>query len=603
MFESNKKMSKRSRLTISSEENARKAGLRSFETAEGRAWLWKALNPQNVETAAIGIPSYQSNNISCLNYQSQYDITPPANISATAPSYDVDLFLNHNPLLFGTAITAPTGTMDLSEIGSVRIRYEAPAAGATRQTVKLVPENTPKKTVALRTATQLINSQINPEVFHYSGSLASRRVLYSQLTQKARMTYGMMMAIPTCSDMNNGGLITACQQICEPRKTMLDSANGVYLNSYELSDFPDITDTIQNPQMYSARYNDGCYMPYKMREPFTQPYISSEREVTSRSPYVVTGLSFIAINSITNTPETEDPAVAAHTTFNTEEIFLTWNNQSATFEASAQVPIPTGKTHAYVAAIKFYVVNLLGQRGYFYISLNNASMMSIHSETVPVAMSVSRATYSAMINDSTSTPVQTNNLFDGPVFEGNWPVGWGLGFTNDAGFDTCVLQDNYVINIPNIVTFYDVQSNNVEAHNPVGLEFGSLDITLGGPDDATARGTIPDMLENEMATVHMTGVSNTAPIKLILKMGVEILLTSGSPYSPFKFISPKYDESALKSYLRCTRIMRDAFYANSGGAGGQVDFIRALTDLIENDTAMPLSRIMNQGGNYVSIIG
>ena len=148
---------------------------------------------------------------------------------------------------------------------------------------------------------------------------------------------------------------------------------------------------------------------------------------------------------------------------------------------------------------------------------------------------------------------------------------------------------------------YDSQGT-ADFQNPNGLQFGSLDITVGGTGGAE-RGTIPDMLENQMATVHMTGVSNTAPVKLILKMGIEILLTAGSPYSPFKFISPKYDESALKSYLRCTRVMRDAYFAAAGGAGGQVEFMRALNDLIENDTSLPLSRVLNQGGNYVSVIG
>ena len=74
-------------------------------------------------------------------------------------------------------------------------------------------------------------------------------------------------------------------------------------------------------------------------------------------------------------------------------------------------------------------------------------------------------------------------------------------------------------------------------------------------------------------------------------------------YSPFKYISPEYDESAIKSYLRCTRAMRDAYYANAGGIGGQAEFIRAMTDLVEYGSPLALSRVLNQGGNYVSLIG
>lgn len=578
---------------LASDAAARKAGLKAYEYAEGRAWLWKALNPQNTETASVGIPSHQTNNISCLNYQSQYDITPPGNISATAPSYDVDLFLNHNPLLFGCAITSPTGTMDLSEIGALRIAIDTGA-----KTITLSPEDSPMKTVALRTATQLINTQINPEVFKYSGSLASRRVLFSQLTQKNRMAYGSALAIPTCSDLNNGGLITACQQICEPQRTLIDSAKGVYLNSYTNSDFPDVSDTIQNPQMYSARYNDGCYMPYKMREPFTQGYTNSEREVTCRAPYVVTGLSAICLISYSSTN--------AGTTFGTQEQFFSVDTTSSTFSAVAS--FPSGVVDAdkmQVLALKVYATNYLGQKGYYFISKNLKGSSGQYTETKTPAIATNVS--NTLILNSLQVGSVLGNVFNGPIFEGPWPNGRVAFPTTTAVssaatfFGSTAILNNEIIRIPEIVTFYDSQGT-ADFQNPNGLQFGSLDITVGGTGGAE-RGTIPDMLENQMATVHMTGVSNTAPVKLILKMGIEILLTAGSPYSPFKFISPKYDESALKSYLRCTRVMRDAYFAAAGGAGGQVDFMRALNDLIENDTALPLSRVLNQGGNYVSVIG
>lgn len=578
---------------LASDAAARKAGLKAYEYAEGRAWLWKALNPQNTETASVGIPSHQTNNISCLNYQSQYDITPPGNISATAPSYDVDLFLNHNPLLFGCAITSPTGTMDLSEIGALRIAIDTGA-----KTITLSPEDSPMKTVALRTATQLINTQINPEVFKYSGSLASRRVLFSQLTQKNRMAYGSALAIPTCSDLNNGGLITACQQICEPQRTLIDSAKGVYLNSYTNSDFPDVSDTIQNPQMYSARYNDGCYMPYKMREPFTQGYTNSEREVTCRAPYVVTGISAICLISYSSTN--------AGTTFGTQEQFFSVDTTSSTFSAVAS--FPSGVVDAdkmQVLALKVYATNYLGQKGYYFISKNLKGSSGQYTETKTPAIATNVS--NTLILNSLQVGSVLGNVFNGPIFEGPWPNG-RVAFptttaVNSAAtfFGSTAILNNEIIRIPEIVTFYDSQGT-ADFQNPNGLQFGSLDITVGGTGGAE-RGTIPDMLENQMATVHMTGVSNTAPVKLILKMGIEILLTAGSPYSPFKFISPKYDESALKSYLRCTRVMRDAYFAAAGGAGGQVDFMRALNDLIENDTSLPLSRVLNQGGNYVSVIG
>ena len=228
---------------LRADEAARKAGLKSTESEEGRKWLWKALNPADPGTAAIGIPTGQSNNISTLNYQSQYDITAPPGVTSAYPSFDCDLYLNHNPVIFGTAISYPSGSMDLSGVGTFEINTTVNEA-EKKVTVKITPDDIPDKPVAMRTVQQLTNSQIDPRAFQYSNSLASKRVLYSQIIQKARLSYGSAHVIPTCSDLNNGGLITACQQVCEPKESMIDETNGIHLLSYNENDFPNIEDTI-----------------------------------------------------------------------------------------------------------------------------------------------------------------------------------------------------------------------------------------------------------------------------------------------------------------------------------------------------------------------
>lgn len=578
---------------LRTEEAIKKAGLTAYETEEGRRWLWKALNPNDTSTASIGIPADKTHNISALNYQSQYDIAAPPGVTAAFPSYDVDLYLNHNPVVFGTSVAYPSGTMDLSQVGMFQVSVKYIEAEKS-YIVQLAPNNAPRKPVGLRTVQQLFNSQIDPRVFSYSNSLASRRLLYSQLTQKAKLTYGGALVIPTCSDLNNGGLITACQQVCEPKVSIVDSANGVYLNSYELNDFPDVEDTIQNPQMYSARFIDGCYMPYKMRDPFNMEYKASEREITNRSPYSVTCVSVLSITSLTDENGTiKSTNDATHfVTYQTPMNFVPNVNDTG-FVLSATVPAPKDSTTVIaknpVVAFRFDVVNYLGQRGYFYVSLNNqfTGIANAKSTVVGGAAGLLRDTF---------------DIFKGPVKE-------GISGAHDAKFadatwwaKTSIGDGNYV-KIPEILTAWNTQGTGY-TQNPLGLQWESTDVTIGaGLNTALARGTMPDMLEFQMCTVHMTGCSSTAPIKLILKIGIEILLSAGSPYSPFKFISPKYDESALKSYLRCTRAMRDAYFANAGGMGGQAEFIKALSDLIESDSAAPLSRVLNQGGNYISLIG
>ena len=592
---------------LRADEAARKAGLKSTESEEGRKWLWKALNPADPGTAAIGIPTGQSNNISTLNYQSQYDITAPPGVTSAYPSFDCDLYLNHNPVIFGTAISYPSGSMDLSGVGTFEINTTVDEVKKT-VTVKITPDDIPDKPVAMRTVQQLTNSQIDPRAFQYSNSLASKRVLYSQVIQKARLSYGSAHVIPTCSDLNNGGLITACQQVCEPKESMIDEANGIHLLSYNENDFPNIEDTIQNPQMYSARYNDGCYMPYKIRDPFNNDYVSSEREMTCRAPYVVTGVSLLVADQFGtmagNVFTRSTTANATNYTVRQVPMTLTQATDSTMFtiEATTSTAITEGDiaaTKSNVLAIRFDVCNLIGQRGYFYVSLNDESKNELDSKSYGFSNIIS--------NDTSSTSYkQLSNMFNGPFVEGlsgSFNVGQLKAETNGPLWKS-MFQGKQWFHLPRLITAWDTQGLGA-SQNPVGIQWVSVDTTLTSLSSlkALTRGTIPDMLEKQMCTVHMTGVSSTAPIKLIMRIGVEILLTSSSLYSPFKYISPEYDESAIKSYLRCTRAMRDAYYANAGGIGGQAEFIRAMTDLVEYGSPLALSRVLNQGGNYVSLIG
>ena len=531
-------------------------------------------------------------------------------MSSAYPSFDCDLYLNHNPVIFGTAISYPSGSMDLSGVGTFEINTDVSQdeAGNYMVTVKITPDDIPDKPVALRTVQQLTNSQIDPRAFQYSNSLASKRVLYSQIIQKARLSYGSAHVIPTCSDLNNGGLITACQQVCEPKESMIDETNGIHLLTYNENDFPNIEDTIQNPQMYSARYNDGCYMPYKIRDPFNNDYVASEREMTCRAPYVVTGVSLLVADqfgAVAGGVFTRTTTANA-TNYTVRQVPMTLTQAADstmfTIEATTSTAITEGDiaaTKSNVLAIRFDVCNLIGQRGYFYVSLNDESKSDTQSKSYGFSSIISNET-------SSTSYKQMSNMFNGPFAEtisGGFSVGQLKAETNGPLWKS-MFQGKQWFHIPRLITAWDSQGLGA-SQNPMGIQWVSVDTTLTSLSSlkALTRGTIPDMLEKQMCTVHMTGVSSTAPIKLIMRIGVEILLTASSLYSPFKYISPEYDESAIKSYLRCTRAMRDAYYANAGGIGGQAEFIRAMTDLVEYGSPLALSRVLNQGGNYVSLIG
>ena len=105
-------MSKRARLST---EESKRAGLHAWETNDGRRWLMKALNPNDVAISSTGIPSLSSRNISVLNWQGEYTMGVPANLTATVPNYDVTLYLFQHPLIFGTSAARPQGTIDLRD--------------------------------------------------------------------------------------------------------------------------------------------------------------------------------------------------------------------------------------------------------------------------------------------------------------------------------------------------------------------------------------------------------------------------------------------------------------------------------------------------------
>lgn len=574
-------MSKRARtatLSANDLQTAKKAGLLPFETLEGKNWVTKALNPADVSVASVGIPSENVHNIAVLNWQNDYDISAPASVNASIPSFDVDLFMYHNPLLFGTSIAYPSGTIDLSEVGQFQVAYTGTAT-TTNGVISITPSVAPDASVALRLVRQLVNTQINPGQFGFSNSLSSRRAFWAQLAQKSRITYGAVTVVPTCSELNNGGAISCCQQICQPRKTTLAANPAVVLNTFTNSDFPDVGDAIQNPQMYYSRFYDGLYAPYKLRNFNSDEYTPTERQVTSRAPYVVTGVSAIGATAWTSDTNYVLREVPLDLVSSPTSTTFTLSNSATTRQKfychEANMPL--------ITAIRFYVVTLTGQRGYFDMSLMNTG--AIRPSTL------------YFTDDSLVTPINTVVAASYPN-EGTYPVGPSL--------DSIALSKKSAgtLVLPNTLTMYQSPGDSTELDNPWGSWFFSQDITVGNVANPELKEpTIPDNVGTNMLSVHMTGVSSTAPIKLIMRYGTEMQVVSNTVYSASRFSGPKYDESAKKTYGRCIRAMRDGYFANAGVPAGQADFTQRLRMLVEYDQPDDLLRVMNQGGVFQGSIG
>ena len=560
-------MSKRARLTA---DDARRAGLNAWETPEGRRWLLKCLNPNDVSVATSGIPTLQNRNISVLNWQGEYSVDVPPNLIPTNPSYDSTMFLYQHPLIFGMSAALPAGCMDMRDY-KYYFKISRPTghttdAGTAACKYTLEVSADADKPISYARCAQYLNKQIDPSVFNGDTSLSGRRKLFTQLTQKNRIIYGGATIIPTCSAENNSGSLAVCQQVFCPRKSVLRNNPNVELNTFLPSDFPDTSDLVQNPQMYYGRFQDGAYIPYKLHEPASNEYAGSEQQITTRAPFFVTKISFLG----TKGADTATPIL--------EEIQGTPSGVNTT-----HFTFVSNEDMYRCIAVRLYIQLYTGQTGYITLSLASA-----------VGAGQPSALFFANDTGTTVNLVNTSNAY---IVENATFANWG---TNAA---TLELHDRY-LKVPALATAAEDQSANLLS-NPFGCSWVSSDITtqINPADKDLLKDTICPFNGQSLITIHMAGVSNTAPIKMLLRYGCEILLTASSPYSPFKFMSPRYDESAIKSYARCIRSMRDAYFANAGSIPGQADYVNKLMALIENDSAEDLNRAMNQGGAWTGVVG
>lgn len=556
-------MSKRARLTP---EEAKKAGLTAWETPEGRRWLLKALNPNDVSVVSSGIPTLHSRNISVLNWQGEYSMDVPANINANIPTYDTTVFLYQHPLIFGMSASRPNGTIDMRDAESTwHISRTAATGGGYYYKLEIsTPSSSP---VSPTRCAQYLNTQVDPTVFGGDKSLAGRRKLYGQLTQKSRVAYGGATIIPTCSADNDSGTLAVCQQVFSPRKTITGNNNNIELNVFQVNDFPNTSDLVQNPQMYYGRFKDGAYIPYKLNDPSSMEYVNSERLTVTRAPYFVENVSFIGCEEADGA--TYISALVEH--FPDPSAI---NDTSTTFT--------DGQAMYHLLAVRLYIQSYTGQRGYIQFSVAGGAIVE-----------ASKLFYS----DDGITAVNTAAYDSALLVEGNATI--------TIAYGTVLELNGLYLKLPELITCFEWQSNADDLANPRGAAWTSTDITTNrnANDPELKVGAICPYNGQSLITVQMSGISNTAPIKMLLRYGVEILLVASSAYSPFKFMSPKYDESAIKSYARCIRSMKDAYFANAGSVVGQSDYTNKLMTLIEADSAEDLNRTLNQGGTWSGVVG
>lgn len=86
-----------------------------------------------------------------------------------------------------------------------------------------------------------------------------------------------------------------------------------------------------------------------------------------------------------------------------------------------------------------------------------------------------------------------------------------------------------------------------------------------------------DMVGSNVMCICIRGLSQQATFSLVFRMGFEARVSAGTNYSMFKYVSPNYDEQALRSYQNVVRQSKDAYV---GDLEGSPRLRQALSSLI-----------------------
>lgn len=254
-----------------------------YSTLNGGKWLKKALDPADIDVDVVGFPDTETVPRVVLNYQMQQDIPIPdfgTYVSTMTNAYDAELFLFHNPLIFGVSASFPQATRDIAGTAlNVHFQYGYIDIDST---------------AAPRTVSVYMNDQVE------GNGIAEKLASFKSYCQRYRMIYGGVQAIPACSEMFDSGTIEATQQVFSPenlnatglrKPSGADDPNVYRLQVFNKNDFPTSGVAIQNPTSLYCRYKEGMYMPYKIRNPLVHRFISSEEKTLVKCPYFVTGIA------------------------------------------------------------------------------------------------------------------------------------------------------------------------------------------------------------------------------------------------------------------------------------------------------------------------
>ena len=600
-----------------------------FSTVEGGKWLSKALDPASIRTDVGGLPDTNSSNVCVLNYQTQDAITPydvtltsgGGESNAEYTSYDADLLLYQHPIYLGCSASYLSDTADpaigkFSIYGgktSVKIAQNGAVSDFAINSIDyekygiFFSQSNPFAPSAFgpRTISLIKNEQIPGRTY------TDQQAQMIKFCQRYRFIYGGAQVIPSCSDNYNSGTVEACQQVFNAGESV---ANNIKINqsntdalkdftpatsnddtrlfvtsqvrvlNFNDNDFPTSSDIVQNPQGMLARYREGVFIPYKMVNPLNHPYLTAEEQKVINSPFWIVGAKakLYTATNYTNHVITKFPSgnLGDWTT-------LVWNRQQNGFVLN---PVPT--TPCFIGWLAVECVSYLGIGFNILFYLPSARGVPTNLSFLGTLNGQQNTTVGAAIAEECTFVVDSSYSSEDPLsYDGsirrnayNTPA---IALPLNIGKSITIVKAGIAVSTNNITAF-GTSTDNVFTPLP-GIYALSVAnrVTINQDNEANKtlegnynNGEITFPQHSRIAVVNFRSISTTAGMKMLIRLGNEITLSSGTIYSMFKHRSPTYDEQAIKSYLRCVHEMKDAFYGDAASDEGHDKYAEMIRTLV-----------------------
>ena len=599
-----------------------------FNTVEGGKWLSKALDPASIRTDVGGLPDTNSSNVCVLNYQTQDAITPydvtltsgAGESNAEYTSYDADLLLYQHPIYLGCSASYLSDTADPA-IGkftiyggttSITLGNDGAVSDLTITSTDynkygiFFSQSNPfaPSTFGPRTISLIKNEQIPGRTY------TDQQAQMIKFCQRYRFIYGGAQVIPSCSDNYNSGTVESCQQVFNAGESV---ANNIKINqsntnalkdftpalgnddtrsfvtsqvkvlNFNDNDFPTSSDIVQNPQGMLARYREGVFIPYKMVNPLNHPYLTAEEQKVINSPFWITGAKAKLYDNTNKNKHliTKFPSGDAG-----DWTTMVWDRQRNGFVLN---PVPT--TPCFMGWLALECVSYLGIGFNILFYLPSANNVPANVSYLGTLSGVKDGVIHTVLAAESTISITSS-------YSSEDPLSYDGSIRRNAYNTPAVALPMLIKNIKIVKAGVEVSINGVTAfgtknnatfipsYGMYALSVANR-VTINQDNEANKtlegnynNGEITFPQHSRIAVVNFRSISTTAGMKMLIRLGNEITLSSGTIYSMFKHRSPTYDEQAIKSYLRCVHEMKDAFYGDAASDEGHDKYAEMIRSLV-----------------------